>query len=86
MEKEHPILEILNNWQLWLIASLTLGLAPFTPEPHIIADLRWGMGGAVGMQAINWLDLFMHGTPFLLLFRSLIILFVRSRKTAAADK
>jgi hypothetical protein len=86
MEKEHPVLEILNNWQLWLIASLTLGLAPFTPEPHIIADLRWVMGGAVGMQAINWFDLFMHGTPFLLLFRALIIFFVRSRKTAAADK
>jgi len=74
------ILKTLNNWQLWLIASLTLGLAPFAPEPHIIADLRWVIGGAVGMQPINWFDLFMHGTPFILLFRALIVLFLNSRK------
>ncbi|MCB9198123.1 MAG: hypothetical protein H6600_06670 [Flavobacteriales bacterium] len=52
---------------LWLIASLTLGLAPFVPEPHIVGKLRWVAGGAVGMQPMDWFDLIMHGTPFLLL-------------------
>jgi len=57
-------------WQtggLLLVASLTLGLAPFRPEPHLVANLRWIMGGANGMEAMNWLDTLMHGTPWLLL-------------------
>ncbi len=65
----------LNNWKLWLIISLTLGLAPFVPEPHIVGKLRWLMGGAVGMQPIDWFDLLQHGFPFILLFRALIIKF-----------
>jgi len=65
----------LNNWKLWLIISLTLGLAPFVPEPHIVGKLRWLMGGAVGMQHIDWFDLLQHGFPFILLFRALIIKF-----------
>jgi hypothetical protein len=48
---------------LWLIFSLTLGLAPFNP-PHIIGKLQWVAGGAVGMQAMDWFDLFLHGFPF----------------------
>lgn len=63
----------LNNWKLWLIVSLTLGLAPFVPEPHIVGKLRWLMGGAVGMHAIDWFDLLQHGFPFILLLRALII-------------
>jgi len=65
----------LNNWKLWLIISLTLGLAPFVPEPHIVGKLRWLMGGAVGMQPIDWFDLLQHGFSFILLFRALIIKF-----------
>lgn len=65
----------LDNWKLWLIVSLTLGLAPFVPEPHIVGKLRWLIGGAVGMQPIDWFDLLQHGFPFILLFRALIIKF-----------
>ncbi|WP_394996077.1 hypothetical protein [Emticicia sp.] len=43
----------LNNWKLWLVVSLTLGLAPFVPEPHIVGKVRWIMGGAVGMECIK---------------------------------
>lgn len=57
---------------LWLVASLTLGLAPFSPEPHIVGKLRWVAGGAVGMKPIDWFDLLMHGTPFLLLATALL--------------
>lgn len=63
----------LNNWKLWLIVSLTLGLAPFVPEPHLIGKLRWLMGGAVGMKPIDWFDLVKHGFPFVLLFRALFL-------------
>lgn len=47
-----------------LIASLTLGLAPFVPEPHIVGKLRWVLGGAQGMGAVDWWDLVMHGAPW----------------------
>ena len=48
----------------WMMASITLGLAPFFPEPHILGKLRWVMGGAVGMGAMDWFDLVLHGTPW----------------------
>ncbi|MEQ8908501.1 MAG: hypothetical protein RIC95_04885 [Vicingaceae bacterium] len=54
-----------------ILLCLTLGLAPFYPEPHIWGKLKWLSGGAVGMQAMDWLDLLMHGTPWLLLIYTL---------------
>jgi hypothetical protein len=63
----------LNNWKLWLVVSLSLGLAPFVPEPHLIGKLRWLMGGAIGMKPIDWFDLVQHGFPFVLLFRALFL-------------
>jgi hypothetical protein len=59
--------------QLWLIASFTLGLAPFAPEPHLWGKLKWVAGGAVGMKGPDWFDLFMHGTPWLLLIIALLL-------------
>ena len=50
-----------------LMVSLTLGLAPFFPEPHIVGKIRWVAGGAVGMTGMDWFDLFLHGTPWLVL-------------------
>ena len=65
--------QIEHQWSLWLIASLTLGLAPFFPEPHIWGKLKWVAGGAHGMQLMDWFDLFMHGAPFLLFATSSIL-------------
>jgi hypothetical protein len=50
-----------------LLLCLTLGLAPFWPEPHIVGKLRWVAGGAVGMAPMDWFDLALHGFPWLLL-------------------
>lgn len=47
-----------------LFASLTLGLTPYLPEPHIVGKLRWVAGGAVGMTPVDWFDLAMHGAPW----------------------
>ncbi len=52
---------------------LSLGLAPFTPEPHIVGKIRWIMGGAVGMGAIDWFDFLLHGFPWFLLFAKTLI-------------
>lgn len=48
----------------WLLAALTLGLAPFVPEPHVVGKIRWVLGGANGMSATDWFDLVMHGAPW----------------------
>ncbi|MEL6672348.1 MAG: hypothetical protein AAFR61_09150 [Bacteroidota bacterium] len=48
----------------WLILSLTLGLAPFAPEPHLWGKLKWIAGGAEGMALMDWFDFFLHGFPW----------------------
>jgi hypothetical protein len=75
--------------KLWLLASLTLGLAPFTPEPHIWGKLKWIAGGAEGMKLIDWWDTFMHGAPwvmFLISFGYLIIQRIKKRPDQQADR
>ncbi len=52
---------------MWLLASLTLGLAPFFPEPHIWEKIQWLFSGAQGMKPIDWFDLVLHGTPWVML-------------------
>lgn len=54
-----------------LIVSLTLGLAPFSPEPHILGKIRWLRGGALGMEAMDYFDVLLHGTPWIWLLISL---------------
>jgi hypothetical protein len=53
------------------LAAITLGLAPFLPEPHIVGKIRWIMGGGVGMGPMDYLDVLLHGAPWLWLFFSL---------------
>jgi len=49
-----------------IIISLTLGLAPFTPEAHVWEKLKMLAEGTLA-KPIDIFDLFMHGTPWLLL-------------------
>lgn len=55
-----------------LLLSLSLGLAPFSPEPHIIGKVRWILGGAHGMQVMDYFDLLLHGFPWVLLFIAVV--------------
>ncbi|WP_431136417.1 hypothetical protein [Psychroserpens mesophilus] len=74
-------MELLNNYKLIILLCLTLGLAPFFPQPHIWGKLKWIAGGANGMQLQDWFDVLLHGLPWLLLIR---IIFVKSfRKNGA---
>jgi hypothetical protein len=54
-----------------VIVSLTLGLAPFVPEPHIVEKLRMLWQGTLS-KPIDILDLLMHGGPWLLLIWRLL--------------
>lgn len=66
-------MKIINDWSLVIVACLTLGLAPFFPEPHIWGKLKWVLSGAHRMKTIDWLDLLMHGIPWVLLLRLLFL-------------
>ena len=62
METHKPL-----NGQLRIaiLLSLTLGLAPFFPEPYIWGKLKWLWGGGVGMETMDHLDMVLHGSPWL---------------------
>lgn len=57
----------MRRYALPVLLCLTLGLAPFTPEPHLIGKLRWVVGGGVGMAPTDVFDLVLHGSPFVAL-------------------
>jgi hypothetical protein len=52
-------------WGLLILACLTIGLAPFNP-PHIWEKLQMLSRGRL-VRPLDWFDLFLHGTPWLLL-------------------
>ncbi len=49
-----------------LVLALTLGLAPFAPEPHIWEKLKMLVAGNL-TQGADIFDLFLHGAPWVLL-------------------
>lgn len=54
-----------------MIAALTLGLAPFVPEPHIWEKLKLLVAGDL-VKSVDIFDLLMHATPFVLLVAKLV--------------
>jgi len=86
MDKKEPVKFInpLNQWKTVILLCLTLGLAPFVPEPHIWGKVKWVAGGAAGMQLMDWLDFLFHGFPWILLFRLVIVTAKAKFKTEVA--
>ena len=54
-----------------IIAALTLGLAPFVPEPHLWEKLKMLVAGQL-VRPLDMADLAMHAAPVLLLVAKLI--------------
>ena len=54
-----------------VILCLTLGLAPFSPEPHIWEKLKMLAAGNLS-RPVDIFDLLLHGFPFVLLILRLI--------------
>ncbi|QKV18798.1 RND transporter [Oricola thermophila] len=52
-------------WNIVIIACLTLGLAPFVPEPHIWEKLKMLASGTL-VKPIDIFDFLMHAAPFVL--------------------
>ena len=53
-------------WFYVVLACLTLGLAPFTPEPHVVEKLGMLADGTL-TAPIDIFDLLLHGAPWVLL-------------------
>lgn len=51
---------------LVILACLTLGLAPFLPEPHLWEKLKMLAAGNL-VQPLDMFDLALHAAPFLVL-------------------
>jgi len=57
--KEIPLLVL-------ILAALTLGLAPFRPQPHLVEKLVLLWEGEL-QRTLDIFDLLLHAAPFLLL-------------------
>ncbi|WP_372720027.1 hypothetical protein [Novipirellula sp.] len=56
---------------LFLVAALTVGLAPFVPEPHLWEKLKMLASGTL-KRPIDIFDLLLHATPWLLLIAKVV--------------
>ena len=52
-------------WSVLILVCLTLGLAPFVP-PHIVGKLQMLVRGKL-VRPLDWFDLILHGTPWVIL-------------------
>jgi hypothetical protein len=61
---------------LFVIAALTLGLAPFSPEPHLWEKLKMLADGTL-VKPIDIFDLVLHATPWVALILKLLRMLTR---------
>jgi len=61
-----------------LVVCLTLGLAPFNP-PHLWEKLQMLAKGQL-VRPLDWFDLLLHGTPWILLIAKLVFMAKGSEK------
>jgi hypothetical protein len=60
-----------------LILALTLGLAPFVPEPHLWEKLKMLAAGTLS-RPLDIFDLLWHAAPWLLLAAKLVRMATRA--------
>jgi hypothetical protein len=63
---------------LLVVMCLTLGLAPFTPEPHLLEKIKMLVAGEL-VKLIDIFDLVLHGSPWALLILKLYFLTTKSK-------
>ena len=62
-------------WIIPILGSLTLGLAPFTPQPHLFEKIGMLVNGELS-RGIDIFDLFFHGLFPLLLAAKVGLFFI----------
>lgn len=58
-------------WWMAIAAALTLGLAPFFPEPHIWEKLKMLVQGTLH-RPVDIFDLLLHATPWVILLLKVV--------------
>lgn len=53
-------------WLIVIVTVLTIGLAPYVPQPHVVEKLNMLVEGSLA-KPIDIFDFLMHGTPWVLL-------------------
>jgi len=53
-------------WFMVIAFAVTIGLAPFAPEPHLVEKLKMLMAGNL-VRPIDIFDFVMHGSPWVLI-------------------
>lgn len=61
-------------WWLVIVLAITLGPAPFVPQPHLWEKLQMVARGELS-QIVDIFDLLLHTSPFALLFLKLLYRF-----------
>ncbi|MDJ0957248.1 MAG: hypothetical protein QNI91_10335 [Arenicellales bacterium] len=66
-------------WWLLIVGSLTLGLAPFQPMPHLVEKISMLFQGSLH-RPIDIFDLFLHGAfPVLFILKIIVVTLRRSK-------
>lgn len=61
-------------WIVLILGTLTLGLAPFFPQPHLFEKMHMLINGEL-FRGIDVFDLFLHGLfPLLLIVKAALSL------------
>ncbi len=68
MPRSDSAVNLLDSIPLSIVVALcmTLGLAPFFPEPHLWEKLKMLFSGTL-VRPVDIFDLLLHGLPFMLL-------------------
>ncbi len=72
------VLDLLDRLPLSIavLAALTLGLAPFVPEPHLWEKLKMLVAGTL-VRPVDVFDLVLHAAPVLVLAAKLVRMAVK---------
>ncbi len=68
---------------IFIVLCLTLGMAPFLPEPHLVEKIRLLSTGELN-RMIDIFDLLLHGMPWVLLLMKLALI-IKTRQTVDGD-
>jgi hypothetical protein len=60
------------SWPVLIVLCLTLGLAPFFPEPHLVEKLRLLASGEL-RRPLDIFDLALHAAPWVMLSVKLVL-------------
>ena len=59
------------SWVIVIFLCLSLGLAPYAPEPHLVEKIKMLIAGNL-VKPIDVFDLLLHGAPWILLIYKII--------------